>query len=180
MGWHIESRCSFDKALLESGLQGHAGLSGTQAMYRRQSKLHWCSTMEIEEKNYLWQHFVFNAEQRLKAFNFFVILSVFANGGVFAAAEKNLHGVVFILIGGFVVVSSVVFWMIDARSQELLQLAVPGLKEFEKQFPEHSRLFARDSLRPKYVRYTYAFRALFALQLIFGLGAMAYGAFKWS
>lgn len=136
--------------------------------------------MEIEEKNYLWQHFVFNAEQRLKAFNFFVILSVFANGGVFAAAEKNLHGVVFILIGGFVVVSSVVFWMIDTRSQELLQLAVPGLKEFEKQFPEHSRLFARDSLRPKYVRYTYAFRALFALQLIFGLGAMAYGAFKWS
>ena len=136
--------------------------------------------MDIEEKNYLWQHFVFNAEQRLKAFNFFVVLSVFANGGVFAAVEKDLHGVAFILIGGFVEVLSAVFWMIDARSQALLQLAVPGLKEFEKQLPEHSRLFAKDSLRPKqYIRYTSAFRALFALQFIFGLGVMAYGAFKW-
>jgi len=136
--------------------------------------------MNIEEKNYLWQHFVFNAEQRLKAFNFFVILSVFANGGVFAAAEKNLHGAMFVLIGGFVAVSSAIFWMIDARSQELIELAVPGLKEFETQFPEHSRLFARDSVRSKrYVRYTNAFRALFVLQLIFGFGAIAYGGFKW-
>ena len=40
--------------------------------------------MNSDEKDYLWAHFVFNAEQRLKAFNFFAIFSVFANGGVFA------------------------------------------------------------------------------------------------
>ena len=34
----------------------------------------------IDEKNYLWEHFVFNAEQRLKAFNFFVVFSRSANG----------------------------------------------------------------------------------------------------
>ena len=59
--------------------------------------------METEERSYLWQHFVFNAEQRLKAFNFFVVFSVFANGGVFAAADRSSHGVVFLLIGGFIV-----------------------------------------------------------------------------
>lgn len=136
--------------------------------------------MNIEEKNYLWQHFVFNAEQRLKAFNFFVVLSVFANGGVFAAVDKDSHGALFLLVGVFVVILSVVFWVIDARSQALLQLAVPGLKEFEKQFPEHSRLFARDSSRTKqHLRYTNAFRALFVLQLVFGFCVIVYGAVKW-
>ena len=137
-------------------------------------------TMNIEEKKYLWQHFVFNAEQRLKAFNFFVVLSVFANGGVFAAVEKNLHGALFLLIGGFISFLSVVFWVIDLRSQALIQLAVPGLKEFEKQFSEQSRLFANDSTRAKQqIRYTNAFRALFVLQLVFGLGVLAYGVVKW-
>jgi hypothetical protein len=133
-----------------------------------------------EESHYLWQHFVFNAEQRLKAFNFFVIFSVFANGGVFAAVEKELHGAVFLLIGGFVVVLSVVFWIIDVRSQSLLQLAVPGLKQYETKFPEHSRLFANDTLkRGALVRYTTAFRALFALQTLFGFGVIVFGAFRW-
>lgn len=129
-----------------------------------------------EERNYLWQHFVFNAEQRLKAFNFFVVFSVFANGGVFAAAEKDSHGVIFILIGAFVVALSIVFWVIDARSQGLLQLAVPGLKEYEGRFQEHSRLFEQDSRRKhQCIRYTHAFRALFVMQLLFGIGVIIYG-----
>lgn len=137
--------------------------------------------MTTEEKDYLWQHFVFNAEQRLKTFNFFVVLSAFADGGVFTAAEKNLHWAMFMLVGGFVAALSVVFWVIDARSRELLQLAVPGLKEFEKKFQEHSRLFANDNQRSwkRYVRFTYAFRALFLLQLMFGFGSIVYGAVKW-
>lgn len=135
--------------------------------------------IDSEEKNYLWQHFVFNAEQRLKAFNFFVIFSFFANGGVFAAAEKNLHGAVFILIGTFVAMS-IVFWVIDARSQGLLQLAAPGLKDYESRFPEHSRLFKRDADRKRqFIRYTNAFRVLFSMQLLFGLGVIAYEVFLW-
>lgn len=135
---------------------------------------------DAEEKCYLWQHFVFNAEQRLKAFNFFVVFSVFANGGVFAAAEKDSHGLVFVLIGAFVVAMSIVFWVIDARSQGLLQLAVPGLKSYESRFPEHSRLFQRDANRKyRLIRYTNAFRVLFSMQLLFGLGVIAYGICLW-
>lgn len=137
--------------------------------------------MDGDEKNYLWQHFVFNAEQRLKAFNFFVVFSVFANGGVFAAAEKSAHSAIFILMGAFVVALAIVFWVIDARSQNLLQLAVPGLKEYEKQFPDYSQLFARDaSNRSKLIRYTIAFRTLFCLQLLFGIGVIAYGIISWN
>jgi len=134
-----------------------------------------------EERDYLWGHFVFNAEQRLKAFNFFVVFSVFANGGAFAAVEKSAHGIVFVLIGGFVLVLSVVFAMIDVRSQSMLKLAVPGLKEYEQRFSEHSRLFALDADRHATVlRYTIAFRILFAMQFLFGLGTMVYGVLKWA
>jgi len=136
--------------------------------------------MNTEEFDYLWKHFAFNAEQRLKAFNFFVVFSVFANGGVFAAVEKSSHGAVFALLGGFVVVLSLVFAVIDVRSQSLLKLAVPGLKEYEKQFPEHSRLFALDAKRHTGVlRYTVAFRVLFGMQLAFGIGTIVYGIANW-
>jgi len=136
--------------------------------------------MDTEERDYLWHHFAFNAEQRLKAFNFFVVFSVFANGGVFAAVEKSSHGAVFILIGGFVAVLSIVFAVIDVRSQGLLKLAVPGLLEYERQFAEHSRLFARDAQRRAGLfRYTVAFRVLFAMQFAFGVGVIVYGIATW-
>jgi hypothetical protein len=137
--------------------------------------------MDIEERDYLWHHFAFNAEQRLKAFNFFVVFSVFANGGVFAAADKSSHGAVFVLIGGFVAALAVVFFLIDTRSQGLLELAVPGLMEYEKRFAEHSRLFARDAARHRRaVRYSVAFRMLFAMQFVFGLGTVVHGIVKWA
>lgn len=41
--------------------------------------------MSLTPDTYLWEHWKFNAEQRLKAFNFYVALSIFANGMVFAA-----------------------------------------------------------------------------------------------
>lgn len=136
--------------------------------------------MQIEEKNYLWEHFVFNAEQRLKAFNFFVIFSVFANGGVFAAAEKKSHGLMFVLIGGFVMALSIIFWIIDARSKTLIRLAEPGLLLYEKQFRQDSQLFSNDKQKKCFfISYTIAFRTLFILQILFGIGVAIYGFYNW-
>jgi hypothetical protein len=53
------------------------------------------------------------------------------------------------------------------------------LKEYEKRFPEHSRLFGLDEVkRERFVRYTIAFRLLFAAQLLFGLGVAWHGAYR--
>jgi|tagenome__1003787_1003787.scaffolds.fasta_scaffold20802954_1 hypothetical protein len=128
------------------------------------------------EKQYLWEHFKLNADQRLKSFNFFVIFSIFADGGVFAALDKKTHSAVFLLIGVFICLLSVTFFLIDRRSQNLLRLAVPGLKVFEQRFPPHSRLFTRaEAPAPTVVRYTVAFNILFGAELVFGLGVIAYG-----
>jgi|SRR4051812_1025662 hypothetical protein len=127
----------------------------------------------IDEYEYLWRHFAFNAEQRLKGFNFFVVLAVFADGGVFTALEQQAHWLVLLLLGGFVSVLAIVFWLIDCRSQALIALALPGLQEHESRLSARARIFANDS-PSVWVRYTTAFNILFVLQFLFGLGVMLY------
>lgn len=134
----------------------------------------------MNERQYLCEHYRFNAEQRLKGFNFFVVLSMFAEGGIFTAVEKGFHPLSLALLGGFVVILSTIFWLVDTRSRELLSLAVPGLKELEQQMPEKARLFTRDSERRGVLaRYTFAFRALLIGQFLFGSGVAAYGLYHW-
>lgn len=133
----------------------------------------------LEEKNYLWEHFKFNAEQRLKAFNFFVTLSMFANGGAFAAFEKNVHPLVLLLIGGLICILALCFAVLDMRSQALLRLTVPGLIQCEEKFSETSRLFALDEANlSRYLRYTFIFRALFVLQGLFGMAIVGYSIYQ--
>ncbi|WP_295800756.1 hypothetical protein [uncultured Microbulbifer sp.] len=131
----------------------------------------------MNEQQYLCEHYRFNAEQRLKGFNFFVVLSMFADGGVFTAVEKGFAPLILVLLGGFVVIVSAVFWVVDARSRQLLSLAVPGLRALELNFPEEARLFALDARsHGRIVRYTFAIRALILGQFVFGCGVVAYGA----
>lgn len=128
---------------------------------------------------YLWEHWKFNAEQRLKAFNFYVALSIFANGMVFTALEKSTHPAVLVLLGGFVGLLALVFAVVDARSRHLLHLTKQGLKVTEAELPEHARLFLHDDARRwRLVRYTAAFNLLFALQLLFGVAVVGWGLHK--
>jgi len=133
----------------------------------------------MDRTQFVWDHFKFNAEQRLKGFNFFVLLSIFANGGVFTALEKQLQPFLLMLLGVFIIVFAIVFWLVDSRSRNLLNLTIPALKEIESSFPETHRLFEIDAREQgKIVRYTFAFRALLSCQLLFGLGVTAYGLFQ--
>ncbi|WP_226703694.1 hypothetical protein [Microbulbifer elongatus] len=133
----------------------------------------------MNQQQYLCDHYRFNAEQRLKAFNFFVVLSMFADGGVFTAVEKGFHPLILILLGGFVVIVSAVFWVMDLRSRELLSLAVPGLRAIEQELPESARVFSRDlHTQHRFIRYTFAIRALILGQFMFGAAVVAFGAFS--
>ncbi|MBB5211323.1 hypothetical protein [Microbulbifer hydrolyticus] len=130
----------------------------------------------MNEQQYLCEHYRFNAEQRLKAFNFFVVLSMFADGGVFTAVEKGFHPLILVLLGGFVVIVSCVFWVMDLRSRELLNLAVPGLRAIEQDLPEEARVFSRDlRTQHRFIRYTFAIRALILGQFLCGSAVVTYG-----
>lgn len=134
----------------------------------------------MDGKDLVWDHFKFNAEQRLRGFNFFVLLSIFADGGVFTALEKDLNPKLLVLLGLFIVLLAIVFWLVDTRSRQLLNLTIPALKEIESGFPDSYRLFAIDAAaQGTFIRYTFAIRVLFAAQLVFGLGVAWYGACRW-
>lgn len=134
----------------------------------------------MTEEQFVWDHFKFNAEQRLKSFNFFVLLSIFADGGVLTALEKSFDPKLQILLGAFIVILAVVFWLVDTRSQNLLKLTIPALKEIEQKFPQHSQLFKLDSeQQSNFVRYTFAFRTLQICQMLLGGGVLIYGFMLW-
>jgi hypothetical protein len=130
----------------------------------------------MEQSQFIWDHFKFNAEQRLKGFNFFVLLSTFADGGVFTAIEKGLNPLLLTILGLFIVVLATVFWLVDSRSQQLLKLTIPALKELEKSFNPTCQLFALDAEKQgRYIRYTFAIHTLLIVQLLFGIGVLVYG-----
>lgn len=135
----------------------------------------------MDEIQYLWDHWKFNADQRIKAFNFFVVFSVFADGGVFTAVEKCVHPVVLIVIGVFIIALAVAFFLMDVRSEQLVNLSLAGIKEFEGTLNPSARIFHRDAANRtssrvhKVVRFKYAFRSLFVLQFSFGLMVVGFG-----
>lgn len=134
----------------------------------------------MDASQFVWDHFKLNAEQRLKSFNFFVLLSMFADGGVFTALEKGLMPSSLLLLGGAIALFGIVFWLVDSRSRELLLLTIPALKQIEMNFPENNRLFAIDAQQQgRFVRYTFAFRTLILSQIVFGVGIGLYGAHRW-
>ncbi len=129
----------------------------------------------MPDDQYLLEHWKFNADQRLKTFNFFVAFSIFANGGVFTAFDRCSHALVLLLLGGFVVILSLTFMVVDSRCRRLLHLAKSGLKVQELNRTPQAQLFINDDERSgRLVRFTLAFNALFGLQAVFGFMVMAY------
>lgn len=136
--------------------------------------------MPVDSRGFVWAHFKLNAEQRLRGFNFFVLLAIFADGGVLAALERGFSPGLLILLGAFTVLLAAVFWLVDARSRQLLSITIVALKEIEADFPESYRLFALDAKgQNPVVSYTFAIRALLIAQMGFGLGVVAYGFYQW-
>lgn len=134
----------------------------------------------MDGKEFVWEHFKFNAEQRLRGFNFFVLLSIFANGGVFAAVEKGLNPWLLFFLGIFICVLAIAFWLIDERSRDLINITIPALKEIESELPESYRLFAIDAFKDrKFTSYKVAIRMLFVMQLVCGIGVICYSSYLW-
>ena len=130
----------------------------------------------MNHEDLIWDHFKFNADQRLKAFNFFLLLSIFANGGVITAIDKKMNPFLFVIIGVFLILLSILFWITDRRSKGLLWLSVDALLEIEQNFPAKSQIFRldKDQRRP-FIRYTTAISTLLVSQLVFGIGVTEFG-----
>jgi hypothetical protein len=129
----------------------------------------------MDEQTLVWDHFKLNAEQRLKSFNFFLLVAIFVNGGVINAIDKNLSPALLLLLGIFLCVLSFVFWLADTRSKHLLKLSVDALLEMEASYQEKFQLFRIDKAsRSAVSRYTVAIGTLLGVQFVFGLVLAGY------
>ncbi len=123
----------------------------------------------MNEEQFVWEHFKFNAEQRLKGFHFFIVFSTFLDGGVLAAIPYKINNLFLFFLGGFIMFVALAFYLIDKRSQNLLNITIPALKAIESSFQKEFQLFDKDSKnKDKIFRYTVAIRGLIFAQLFFG------------
>ena len=90
--------------------------------------------------SFAWDYFAFHAQQRQTVFNFFIIL-IGASLAAFAATidkteATKLHAV----IGCVLAIASFLFWRLDERSRNLIQLAEAALKEIELRLANRTKL----------------------------------------
>lgn len=125
----------------------------------------------VDEYLIVWEHFKINAEQRMKAFYYFLVISIFIDGGIFASIHNHTSVELLKLQGIFVSVLSIIFFLADVRSQRLLKLSIEPMKNIEKDFSvESAKLFTRDENQRGFIfRYGTAITLLLAIQFVFGL-----------
>lgn len=79
-----------------------------------------------------------------------------------------------VLLGVYIALISISFFLIDIRSTYLLKLTGPGLKKFEDSLPADSRLFQiveanKKRIRSIFLSYTFAFRLIYSITFLFGV-----------
>ncbi|MGO9015585.1 MAG: hypothetical protein ACLQF0_11455 [Dissulfurispiraceae bacterium] len=150
-------------------------------------------------RSYAWNYFAYHAEQRIKTFNFYIILVAVIIGGCGTALSninKEYFRLLLSLLGFLLTIISVAFAFLDRRNKELVrngEAALRYLDEFEELPSEGSaphvlQLFSRDdhicSNKPKglsiraHISYSHVFRSIFlvfgVIGLIIGIACLIY------
>ncbi len=156
------------------------------------------ATSSKELRDYAWGYFALTADQRIKTFNFFLVLVTVILAGVLAftkdAREPALGGIP----GGVLLMAiAFVFWKLDCRNREFIDNAKAALLKAESDFPQQEfKLLTEQDTKTKDARtkqgrisfnpnswlrahYTYhhCFRAMFLIVAVLGA---ALALFSWS
>jgi len=138
-------------------------------------------------REYAFRYFIMNADQRMKSFNFFIVAFTVLAGGIIAAwagGKADNHRKALSVPCAAVTVVSIIFYVVDLRSQRLIKYgtdALVALDRLEPDMPEALKFFDLDAKwkRSKQevasgVSYTLAFRSLFALTSVGGIAGAIY------
>ena len=87
--------------------------------------------------DYAWKWFAYHAEQRIRMFDYFlIIIGILANAYIQAYIyfyAKNHFSIVNYLIGSIGVVVSIAFILLDVRNRQLVEIGEKYLKILEKE-----------------------------------------------
>ncbi|MGJ0298450.1 hypothetical protein NG744_05765 [Aliarcobacter cryaerophilus] len=101
------------------------------------------SNQEINDKQLalVWEYFKLHAEQRLKTFHFYIIIITLLVGSALTIL-KDKEYTFFIFIGILMSFFSFIFWRLDIRNKELINMAEEEIITLEKEFD--AKVFTKD------------------------------------
>lgn len=144
-----------------------------------------------ENREYAWKYFNLHAEQRLKTFHFFVVLSAVISGTILAII-KDISNVSYAAPMAYLLTFlAFIFWKLDQRNKELIKFGENALKSLENNIELDAndigsvQLFTKEEIQtdkkkrfPKvpliyaHFSYTDCFNWVF---FVFGLGGLLTG-----
>jgi len=105
-----------------------------------------------ETRDYVWKYWAFHADQRLRTFNFFILVVSVLLAGI-CTYLKDARYPAYASPAGFVLAfSCYVFWRLDCRNRMLIQHAEGILKSIERGIavelvPEDRQLFSHEDVK---------------------------------
>jgi len=79
-------------------------------------------------RNYAWSYFAYHADQRMKTFNFFLVVAGFAAGGITSLLRDGGNPRWVCPLGTILTLLSLIFWKIDQRNRRLVRNGEAALK----------------------------------------------------
>ncbi len=146
--------------------------------------------VRAELYEHAWKCFSLHADQRLKTFHFFVLLSTVVGGGLFALLKDRQHFFMAGLLAMLLPFLAFVFWKLETRNRQLVKHAETALKFMEGEYqlppqgelPHPLQIFRSEeratALLPRFphagfakvhLSYSRCFNAVFA---VFGIGGL--------
>ena len=118
---------------------------------------------------YAWNYFEIHAEQRLKTFNFYIVIMTLlvGSGATLISTKYYLFSIIILLL---IIFFSFIFWKLDLRNKELIHNAEENLqiqeneliiKPFQKE--KENKLRNDENNRNKFIKYHYTFSESFNL-----------------
>ncbi len=87
----------------------------------------------VEFREYLWKYFSMHADQRLKTFNFYLLISALLFGA-YGTLFKNASGSIIIcFFPSLITFTSFVFWKLDQRTKSMIKYSENALKLIDKE-----------------------------------------------
>jgi hypothetical protein len=125
--------------------------------------------------DYYWKHFALIADQRVKTFNFYIIVLLAAFGATVSAFKPPLHRYLYCLIGTGHMFIAIVFGMIEFRGKAILEISREALRQIESSpafgtgfKPMTTEHESKATGIRHYVTYGNAFTLIFAGHFLFG------------
>lgn len=132
-----------------------------------------------DQMDYAMKHFLFIADQRLKIFQFYLVLLA-ASITVTASLVKDMAPMALLIAAAMNAGVPLIFYIIEQRNQVLLDVTGKGIRGIEQLagWPEVARISTREKEAKYKCSYKMAFGLCYAVQ--FGTGLALFGVFTLS